>query len=367
MTRRAITSFFADLIDHDAAADGPPPEQLWAFSRWCLAGSFGVLRFAMAASLTLGILEVTVMAMLGFIVDAAVEAENSNGFWADNWPLLIIWVLLFVVARPLAAGVANSIQSLAIGPNLFKLVLSRLHRHTLGQSVDFFDNDFAGRISQKQMQTSRALVDVVVDIVAAMTSAASTLIASVLFIGSVDVRLTVIVAVWLACYYFFLRAFLPQIRRLSARRAAARASVTGQIVDTITNIKTVKLFASSDHEDEAALDALGQFRERALDWGETSVLFRVLLVFIAGTLPTVVVTFTLFLISTGSASVGQLAATGAMAVRLSQMTGFVSFTFMNIYGNIGEIEDGMKTLAPPHTLVDATEAAPLANRPTVSF
>ena len=153
--------------------------------------------------------------------------------------------------------------------------------------------------------------------------------------------------------------FLPRIRMRSKARAAQRAIVTGQIVDTITNMPTVKLFAHGAHEDGAALGALASFRQTAVHWGELSVWFRYTLMTLAGTLPVSLVGGALWLWSNGQATAGDIAASALVATRLGQMSGWVSFTALGIFSNIGEIEDGMRTLAHDHTIVDAPEAASL--------
>jgi ATP-binding cassette, subfamily B, bacterial len=135
--------------------------------------------------------------------------------------------------------------------------------------------------------------------------------------------------------------------------------VTGQVVDTITNIKTVKLFAHAAHEDKAALRAMSGFRDTALDFGVLSAWFRVSLMTIAGALPLILIGGALLLWSHGRATTGDIASAGTISIRIAQMTGWVSFTLMSIYGSIGEVEDGMRTLTPPHELTDAPGARDL--------
>ena len=118
-----------------------------------------------------------------------------------------------------------------------------------GQAVTFFDEDFAGRIAQKQMQTSRALTDVVTEIINVGAFSLASLVGSVLLLITIDLRMSGVLIIWLILYFFLIKAFLPKVRRQSAARAGARANVSGQVVDTITNIKTVKLFAHAEHED----------------------------------------------------------------------------------------------------------------------
>ena len=363
-----MTNWFADLIDHEAPADGPPPQKLLAFMHWCLRGSYRIITTGSFAYVCVGLSEVAVMVLLGRLADAAIDAGGlGSAFWSEHWMLVAGWFVLLLILRPVSFGLASIFQSVVVGPSLFKLVLSRIHRHTIGQSVTFFDNDFAGRIAQKQMQTTRALVDVVIETMNALSVALASAISTVMIVGAINPWLGVIMIMWVCVYVAFLRVFLPKIRKLSAGRAAARAMVTGQVVDTVTNIKTVKLFASSDHEDQAANDAMGTFRERAIAWGQSAALFRFGLTIIAGALPAVLVSLSFYFVTQGTATVGELTTTGAIAIRLAQMTGWISWTLMGIYGNIGEVEDGMRTLAPPHALTDAASAETLNGEPVVTF
>src|SRR5690606_12112676 len=243
--------------------------------------------------------------------------------------------------------------------NVLPLVLSRLHRWTMGHAVTFFDNDFAGRIAQKQMQAARAVTDVASETINTVAFALASLAGSVAFLVTVDGWMAAALGVWIAAYLLLIRAFLPKVRGKSAARAGARAMVTGQVVDTITNIKTVKLFAHADHEDKAALRAMAGFRDTALDFGVLSAWFRLSLMVLAGLLPLILIGGSLILWTKGQATTGDIAAAGTIAIRIAQMTGWVSFALMSIYGSIGEVEDGMRTLTPPHTLTDAPGAAVL--------
>jgi ATP-binding cassette subfamily B protein len=239
------------------------------------------------------------------------------------------------------------------------LVLSRLHRWTMGHAVTFFDNDFAGRIAQKQLQAARAVTDVVSESINTVAFALASLIGSVLFLFVIDLRVGLALAAWVVAYLALISWFMPRIQIRSARRAAARASLTGVVVDTITNIKTVKLFGHSDHEDRAAIRSMQVYRDSTVDFGALSVWFRTLLMVLAGVLPLVLIGGTILLWQEAGASAGDIAAAGALSIRISQMTGWVSFSLMNIYSSIGEVEDGMRTLTVPHDLTDAPDARAL--------
>ena len=349
---------FGRMVDAFRPAEGPPPRTLLAFFRWCLSGAWGGLTVAAIASALGGVADVMAAMLLGWVIDAVTSATPAT-LWAESGSLMIWALAFFLIIRPAIFGLSTASSNVIIGPNILPLVLSRLHRWTMGHAVEFFDNDFAGRLAQKQMQTARAVTDVASEMVNVVAFALASVIGSAAFLVSVDGWGAVALVVWLASYLALIRYFLPRIRSKSARRASARAMVTGQVVDTITNIKTVKLFAHADHEDRAALGAMAGFRERALDFGVVSTWFRLSLMVVAGILPVILVGGTIMLWQQGSATAGDIAASGAISLRLSQMTGWVSMALMGMWGSVGEVEDGMATLTPPHKLTDAPGAATL--------
>jgi len=338
-------------IDAFRPADGAPPQQLWPFMRWSLKGSWPMLWVAGAVSCVTGSLEVVSALILGWVIDAALES-GPEVFLTEQFWLLISFVGFYMILRPLAFGVAAATNSIMVGPNVLPLVLSRLHRWTLGQAVTFFDNDFAGRIAQKQMQAARAVTDVATEVINTVAFALASIVGSVIFLVAIDAWLAVALAGWLVAYLVLIRFFMPRIRVNSAARAAARAMVSGQVVDTITNIKTVKLFAHAAFEDRVALNAMKVFRDRSLEFGVISTWFRLSLMTLAGVLPVLLIGGTVLLWQQGLATAGAIAAAGAVAMRIAQMSGWVSFTLMSIYTSVGEIEDGMRTLSVPHTLAD---------------
>ncbi|MDX8349840.1 ABC transporter ATP-binding protein [Cognatiyoonia sp. IB215446] len=345
-------------IDPFARAAEPPPNTLLAFLRWAMSGSFRVVGLAGLASCLAGVLEVMTAIILGMVIDAALDSSAEGYFSANTW-LLLGALGFFIFLRPVVFGVSGVMQSVAMAPALNNLTLSRLHRHTMGQAVTFFDNDFAGRIAQKQMQAARAMTELTVDMIHTVAFALASVVASVLLLLTIDLRASLLLALWVTAYVLILRYFMPLVRARSKERAAKRAMVTGQVVDTVTNIKTVKLFAHDDHEDRAAIDAMQSYWTAAVNWGWMASAFRFSMMALGGILPVLLVGSTLYFWTTGSATPGDIAAAGAISLRLAQMTGWVSFTLMGMYSNVGEIEDAMNTLSPAHGLVDAEDAKPL--------
>lgn len=362
MIRRA-----GNLIDAFRPADGPPPRTLGAFFRWALSGSFSVLLVAGLISAAAGTLEVMSAIVLGYVIDTAIASDPTD-FFTTNWALVGLVLAFFVVARPIFFGLSSMANAVVVLPNLNPLVLTRLHKWTLGQSVTFFDDDFAGRVAQKQMQTARALTDVAGEIINVLCFAIASLVASALLLTSINGWMALALGVWLVLYLLMISWFMPRIRKRSKARANARAMVTGQIVDTITNVKTVKLFAHDQHEESAATEAVRSFRERALDYGVIAATFRFCLMAVAGMVPVMLIGGTLWFWSVGAASAGDIAAAGAISIRIAQMTGWVSHVLMAIYANIGEVEDGMLTLTPPHSMADAQNASHLVvSEPSIAF
>ncbi|MGB7319497.1 MAG: ABC transporter ATP-binding protein [Planktotalea sp.] len=347
-------------IDAFRPADGPPPNTLRAFVNWCLSGAWPVLILAAALSAGAGAMEAGTALILGLVVDAVVGSGAENFYTPANITMVLLAVVFFVLARPVMFALSSGANHIIVMPNVSTLVQSRLHRWSLGQSVSFFDDDFAGRIAQKQMQTARAVTDVVSESINVVAFALASLLGSFALLGAIDWRIAGLFVVWLIFYFALIGWFLPRIRTRAATRANARAAVSGQLVDTITNIKTVKLFAHDAHEDEVALDAMGKFRRQSLHYGWLAATFRFFLMVIAGILPVLLMGASIYFWQKGQATPGDIVAAGAVSIRIAQMTGWVSFTLMAIYSSIGEIEDGMKTLANPVRVEDDQHATDIS-------
>ena len=154
-----------------------PPRTLWAFFAWCLRGSFPVLAVASVVSVLAGTAEVVSAMLLGTVIDLAAGTPPET-LWSEHLVLFAAIAVFLIVLRPLTFGASAAFQSVVIGPSLNVLVLSRLHRWTMGHAVTFFDNDFAGRLAQKQMQTARAVTDVASETVNVVAFALASVIGS---------------------------------------------------------------------------------------------------------------------------------------------------------------------------------------------
>jgi len=353
----SLADRFAGLVDGFAHADGPPPDRLARFMRWALTGAFPAIGLMTAISIGIGLAEVAGAFLVGWLIDLA-QGSGPGTLFQSHWPVFLGVAIFFFLIRPAIQGAGAAVTAMGLQPNLYPLVLSRLNRHVLGHSLSYFDDDFAGRIAQKAQQTARAVTEVVTEAINTFGYALSAVLGTVLLMGSVDWRLAALLVIWIGAYALLIRHFLPRVRARSKDRAAARAVVTGQIVDTVSNIATVKLFAHGDFEDSAALDALSGYRDRTIRFGAVSARFRYWLMTLAGLLPVMLIFTSLWLWSQGIATTGDVATAGLLSTRLSQMSGWVSMTAMAIFANIGEIEDGIRTLSPAHRVTDRPNARP---------
>ncbi|CAN0091700.1 unnamed protein product, partial [Chrysoparadoxa australica] len=291
----------------------------------------------------------------GWVIDGA-EVTGQGAFWGPYWGLIVFGLLFFLLIRPILFVFDAGVSGVMLGPNLFPMVLQRLNRHVMGHSMRFFENDFAGRLSQKALQVARSLTDLVLETTDVVVYALAMFTGAFLLLAAIDARLLGVFVVWAVLYALALRYFIPRVQNLSRDRAGARTVVTGQIVDTFSNIATVKLFARDEDEDAATRAALESYRAKALDFGDLSAIFRMVLMTLGGILPVVSILGALYLFSRGTASAGDIAVTAMITTRLSMVTNRLGRTAMSIFTNIGEMEDGIGTLTPKHEIIDRPDA-----------
>ena len=352
--------FFENLFDPFTDANGPPPDTLIAFGKWLFAGSGRAVRLMGVASVLIGLSEVIAAWSVGLIVERISTHSREAYFDGFVWQLAAI-VLFMILLRPLLMIIQGGVNSLAFGPGLAVLALFRIHKYTLGQSLDFFEDDFAGRINQKQMQTTSAVGELLMESLNAIAFAGAMLIGGAGVLFASDVRLSLVMVAWFALYVLALRWGLPKIRARGKIRAEARSGISGRFVDSIGNISTVKLFAHTELETQAARKTLERFRDTSIDFGRVVFRFRTLVAFLAGLLPIALVGTALVLWWQGNSETGAIVTAAILASRLGAMTSWFSFMLMGLFANIGIAEDGIATLAKPYRLTDAEGAKPPVN------
>ncbi|MGL4395704.1 MAG: ABC transporter ATP-binding protein [Hyphomicrobium sp.] len=356
-----IYTWFEGRID---AFDRPsivrPPDTLGAFYWHFIKPVWP----AFAALLVIGFLgsitEVMLFAFIGKLVDLMRAAASPATFIADNAGVLIAMAALALVVRPIIFFLHDLTKSQVVATTFTNRVRWQTHSYVLRQSMGFFQNDFAGRIANKIVQTAPALRESVVQALDAIWYAAVQFFGAVVLFATADLRLVIPLLVWLVVYVAALRYFVPRIKQRSTDTSEARSMLVGRIVDSYTNILTVKLFAHADREDGYARVA---FREMMEKWQSSLRLITTMelaLSCLNGIMIVATSALALWLWSSGQVSTGAIAVIIALVVRIDTMSGWVMWTISSIFENIGVVHEGMETISRPQTVLDMPEAKPIA-------
>ncbi|MFO7805153.1 MAG: ABC transporter ATP-binding protein [Paracoccaceae bacterium] len=309
-------------------------------------------------SIVVAAVEVWLIAYMGALVDKMGEADRAT-FWGDQGIELLVVALFILLVRPAIQIYQVALLNNAILPNFGTLVRWRAHRQVLRQSVGWFEDDFAGRIANRIMQTPPAAGEVVFQVFDAITFAIAYIIGAAVLLIDADPRLLIPLLVWFLPYMVLLRWVIRRIGPASKRASDARSAVTGRVVDSYTNIHSVKMFAHHDLEVGYARTAI----ERARQTFQVEMrLFSYMdlgLVVLNGVLIVGVVGYALFLWQGGLATIGVVAAATALTLRLNAMSGWIMWAVSNFFQNLGIVAEGMETIAQPIRLKDKPDAVPL--------
>ncbi|MEM0906018.1 MAG: ABC transporter ATP-binding protein [Pseudomonadota bacterium] len=344
-----------------------PPEDLMAFLRWGLWDMRWPVGAFAAAALLFGVAEAATFYLIGGLVDRAVSA-GPEAFFQAEWPWLLALTFAVLVAKPLTQLTQSALTSLTLGPGIHQTTIWRLHRYTLGQAMRYFEEDFTGRISQKQMQTGAALMAVTVDTLSGLGLLLAYLVTMGALLASAEPWLGALVAGWAVLFTIALRWAVPRVRARAKARAGARAAVTGQFVDSLSHMKTVKLFAHASREEDAAKAAIAKLREASLAFGRAIMAMRLFISAMNALVTMAMIFGALWFWSVGEATVGVIAMAAMMTLRLTAMSTWLAQSALNIFGELGVIEDGAATLSPPHEVVDRDGAkAPSSFQGAIAF
>jgi ATP-binding cassette subfamily B multidrug efflux pump len=230
----------------------------------------------------------------------------------------------------------------------------------LRQSVSFFQNDFAGRIAQKVLRTGRALRESVVNIVDGVWVLIIYLIGTIVLFAGLDWRLLVPVCLWIVAYIVTIAKLVPGVRERSARMSEANSGLSGRIVDSYTNIQPVKLFAHGEREDAFTLEGVKRHLSASRALMRSILFMTVMLTAMNGVLIFATIAIALYLWMNGAISVGAIALTAGLIIRLNQMSGWILRTITSLFENIGTVENGVRTISRPNMILDQPAAKPLA-------
>ena len=360
-------AFIERLIDPLVAAGGderPPPDTARFFARYV-----GPVRGVVAAALALGtvaaVAELYLYAYLGRILDwmAAwgTDAAREDFFAAHGAELLWMAVVVGLV-RPAAMLGSRALINLAIAPGLANATRWQNHRYVLRQSLGFFQNDFAGRISQKVLATGHALREAVVNVL----DGASLLLIYVVGIVAMFVdfapALLVPVALWAGAYVAVIVFMVPPVRTRSAALSEANSGLTGRVVDSYTNIQSVKLFAHHALEEEFAAVGIRRHTRAFRNLMRSIMDMTVTLTVLNTALVLGTAALSIALWTRGAITVGEIAVANGLVIRLNQMSGWILRTITNLFENVGTVQNGVETIARPLAVVDRPGARELAVR-----
>lgn len=352
--------FFESLVNpFPAGTPQRPPATLWAFI-WHYAQPFRWLFLAtIFTSAFVAMVEVYAFDLVGSIVDWMGQTTPSD-FWGEYGLEMALIGILIAVAWPLLALVDDLILLQGVMGNMAMQTRWRGHRYLLRQSTAFFAEDFAGRISTKLMQSALGARDTVVKLANLFVYFAVYFISAIILFGSNDWRLTIPLILWLAAYTVTMIVFLPKLQYWAEKQSDARSDLNGRIVDAYSNIQTVKMFASSQSEDEYAKAGMQGMLDTVYPQMRAITAMSYTLHLINGSLIVGTLAMGAFLWSGELISVGAVAFASAMALRIQGLSHYFLFEISNLFENIGSVQDGMKTLALPTKVTDAPAAKTLA-------
>ena len=351
--------FFENFVDPYAAyeQDNTPPQKLWPFLRAYCKPFKRLFLITAIMSVVVAAIEIWLLYYMGRVVDLL--TGDPAQVWADYGTELIVVAVFILLLRPLIQVIDVALLNNAIIPNVTALIRWRAHRQVLRQSVGWFENDFAGRIANRIMQTPPAAGEVVFHVFDAISFSLAYLIGAGIMLAAADGRLLLPLLIWSLLYGALVVWTVRRAGPASQASSNARSVVTGRVVDAYSNIHSVKMFAHHDKEVDYAREAIENTRQTFMREQRIFTLMDVMLVTLNGLLIVGVVGWAIALWVQGTASVGVVAAATALTLRLNAMTGWIMWALTSFFRELGVVAEGMETIAQPIALVDMDDAKPL--------
>ncbi|MCF4998802.1 ATP-binding cassette domain-containing protein [Pseudomonas syringae] len=350
---------FEQLIDifRDAPTAAPPNrvfpfytyylKQVWpSFAALLIVGLFGAL------------IEVALFSYLSRIIDLAQGTPNVN-FFQEHGIELAWMAVVALILRPVFVALHDLLVHQTLSPGMTSLIRWQNHSYVLKQSLNFFQNDFAGRIAQRIMQTGNSLRDSAVQAVDALWHVLIYAISSLVLFAEADWRLMIPLLMWIAAYIGALYYFVPRVKERSVVSSDARSKLMGRIVDGYTNITTLKLFAHTNFEQQYAREAIEEQTEKAQLAGRVVTSMDVVITGMNGMLIVGTTGLALWLWTQSLISVGAIALATGLVIRIVNMSGWIMWVVNGIFENIGMVQDGLQSIAQPVSVTDREQAKPL--------
>lgn len=351
--------FFENLVDPYVPYEekDQPPTKLWPFLRDYAQPFKRIFAWTAFLSVVVASIEIGLISYMGRVVDLLTGPPAQ--VWRNHGTELILVGLFILFLRPLVQALDVLLLNNSILPNFGTLIRWRSHKHVLRQSVGWFENDFAGRIANRIMQTPPAAGEVVFQVFDAISFSLAYLLGAAVLLAAADPRLLLPLLVWFAFYAALVRWTIRRVGPASQAASDARSTVTGRVVDSYSNIHSVKMFAHHDRELDYAKEAIENTRTTFFYEMRLYTIMDIALVTLNGFLIVGVVGWAMYLWMQGTASVGVVAAATALTLRLNAMTGWIMWALTTFFRQLGVVAEGMETIAQPIDLVDRPDAEPL--------
>jgi ATP-binding cassette subfamily B multidrug efflux pump len=354
-----IFRWFESLIDaFKEPADGMPPQSVWRFYAFYLRQVWPVFAAAIVVGFGVAIVEVSLFGFIGSIVDMTKGVPAPSFFQQHSQPLL--WMgFVALVARPVLIGLHDLLVNQAITPNLTNRIRWQNHRYVMRQSLGFFQNDYAGRIANRIMQTSGALRESAVQIIDAIWYVTIYTGSAIVLFAKADFWLAAPLVLWLFAYVGALTYFVPRIKERSWRQSEARSKLMGRIVDGYSNILTLKLFAHTRREEVYVADAMSEQIQRMRQMTRLTTAMDLSITTLNGFLIVGTSALAIWLWSQGKVTVGAIALSTGLVIRINNMSGWIMWVVNGIFENVGTVQDGITTISQPRNVQDREGAMPL--------
>ena len=337
------------------ASPGAPPPGLMAFYWHFVRQTKGWYAAMFVTSLAVALIDTVIPVFIGKLV-SLMEAVDRHGTLAQQWPLLLGMVALILIVRPLVILIDVAIRQNALIPGVTSLIRWQSHWHVIRQSWPFFQNDFAGRIANRVMQTANALRESVMASIRAVWYIAVYGISAFVLMAAADWRLGLPTLLWFVGYLVFLRYFVPRMRDLARASSEVRSHVMARVVDSYTNILTVKLFARLADEDAYVREVIDEHQNAIAAHMRVISQFMFCLSAMNALLLTGTATIGIWLWAQGTVGAGVVATALPLAWQIANVAGWVSWEVTGIFENIGVVQEGMQTITVPHSGSDRAGA-----------
>lgn len=335
-----------------------PPNTLVAFCLHFTEGYKTALFFMTLLTAALAILEVSLFGFMGQLVDWLVTKNPETLLQDEGTKLLLMSVMVLILIPVLTLLHSLIVHQVLLG-NYPMSIRWFAHRYLLKQSVSFYQDDFAGRIATKVMQTALAVRETVMKLLNVMVYVLVYFISMVVMIAQADYRLAIPMLIWIVIYACIQYYFIPRLRAVATEQADARSTMTGRIVDSYTNISTVKLFAHTDSESAYAKQGMKGFLDTVYRQMRLATAINVSVQVSNYILAFAIAALSISLWMESAITVGAIAIAISLALRLNGMSQWIMWEFSALFENIGTVTDGMSTLAKPNIIEDVKDAKPL--------